>query len=116
MTKHSSRIVCDDDPEFNKTIGSNEKPDEACEDQRVVVTALTDQRIDTWHIGEVCISRSLIVYILQVLVIYIVIITSIYNLTRGYCSQSDQKLWVAILSSCIGYLLPNPTLSVQNRR
>ena len=66
---------------------------------------------DTWNIGRVRVSRSLIVYFLQVLVIYIVVITSIYNLTRGYCNQSDQKLWVATLSSAIGYLLPSPTLT-----
>ena len=32
---------------------------------------------------------------------------SIYNLTTGH---GDSNLWTALLSSSLGYLLPNPTL------
>ena len=86
----------------------NEDEEESCEARSIEITR---QAPDTWNIGRMRVSRSLIVYFLQVLIIYIVVLTSIYNLTRGYCNQTDQKLWVATLSSGIGYLLPNPTLT-----
>ena len=64
-----------------------------------------------WHFGRIRLSRSFIVYIVQVIIIYLVVGVSIFNLTRQHCSQSDQKLWIATLSSAIGYLLPNPSLT-----
>jgi len=53
--------------------------------------------------------RSEIVFFVQVIVVYIVIIVSIVNLTIG--SESD-KLWISLLSSSIGYILPSPNLKV----
>ena len=52
------------------------------------------------------IPRSEIVFLCQVLILYTVIVVSIYNLTV----ESDSTLWTALLSSCLGYLLPNPTI------
>ena len=43
----------------------------------------------------------------QVVVLYTVIVVSIYNLTVGHC---DSTLWTALLSSSLGYLLPNPSM------
>jgi hypothetical protein len=36
-----------------------------------------------------------------------VIVVSIYNLT---VESENSTLWTALLSSCLGYLLPNPTI------
>ena len=36
-----------------------------------------------------------------------IIVVSIYNLTQG---RGDSNLWTALLSSCLGYLLPNPSM------
>lgn len=47
------------------------------------------------------------VFIAQVLLVYVVVIVSLYNLTR-YPDSSDGKLWTALLSSGLGLLLPNP--------
>jgi hypothetical protein len=37
-----------------------------------------------------------------------VIVVSIYNLT---VESENSTLWTALLSSCLGYLLPNPTIN-----
>ena len=43
----------------------------------------------------------------QVIILYTVIVVSIYNLTVGH---GVSTLWTALLSSSLGYLLPNPSL------
>ena len=60
-----------------------------------------------WHIfGTVC-PKEEIVFLCQVLVLFTVILISIYILTTGH---ENSNLWTALLSSSLGYLLPNPTL------
>lgn len=61
----------------------------------------------SWSVFNQRIPRSEIVFFCQVFVIYTVIVTSIYNLSRGH---EDGHLWTALLSSALGYLLPNPTI------
>ena len=51
--------------------------------------------------------RSEVVFLCQVLILYTVIMVSIYNLT---VNSENSTLWTALLSSCLGYLLPNPTI------
>ena len=51
--------------------------------------------------------RSEVVFLCQVLILYTVIVVSIYNLT---VESENSTLWTALLSSCLGYLLPNPTI------
>jgi hypothetical protein len=40
-----------------------------------------------------------------------VIVVSIYNLT---VKSENSTLWTALLSSCLGYLLPNPTIKTKH--
>ena len=50
---------------------------------------------------------DVILFVAQVVIVYIVICVSLYNLTRG----SDLKeLWISLLSSSVGYILPSPML------
>ena len=57
---------------------------------------------DGWHIfGREC-PKEEIVFLCQV-----IIVVSIYNLTVAH---DDSTLWTALLSSSLGYLLPNPSL------
>jgi len=51
--------------------------------------------------------KSELMFFVQVLLIYIVVLTSIVNLT---INADNGKLWTALLSSSLGYLLPNPSL------
>jgi hypothetical protein len=56
-------------------------------------------------------TRPEIVFISQMLVIFVVIAFSLFNLTRGTVDDKEGKLWVVLLSSCLGYILPNPTIA-----
>ena len=60
-----------------------------------------------WCCSGSRVPKGEIVYLCQVLLILSIILASIYNLTN---QQGDQQLWVALLSSCMGYLLPNPSI------
>ena len=62
-----------------------------------------------WNFCGNNMPRSQIVFFVQVVLVYIVAIVSIVNLTIG--SGSD-KLWIALLSSSTGYILPNPSLKI----
>ena len=53
-------------------------------------------------------KKNFVVYIMQLVVLTIVILVALVNLSLGL--QKDNKdMWVAIVSSCIGYLLPAPS-------
>ena len=60
-----------------------------------------------WHLFGTACPKEEIVFLCQVLVLFTVILISIYNLTTGH---ENSNLWTALLSSSLGYLLPNPTL------
>ena len=62
---------------------------------------------NSWKLFGTRIPKTEIQYITQVVVIYIVIITCIVNLSIG---NGDSNLWTALLSSCLGYMLPNPSI------
>ena len=60
-----------------------------------------------WHFFGHGVPKSEIVFFCQVIILYSVILTSIYNLTK---ENGDSNLWTALLSSSLGYLLPHPTI------
>ena len=62
---------------------------------------------DGWHIFGREWPKEEIVFLCQVIILYTVIVVSIYNLTVAH---DDSTLWTALLSSSLGYLLPNPSL------
>ena len=71
------------------------------------VVAAEEETTDGWHIfGREC-PKEEIVFLCQVIILYTVIVVSIYNLTVAH---DDSTLWTALLSSSLGYLLPNPSL------
>ena len=51
------------------------------------------------------ISTDLVIVLAQIIVVYIVIAVSLFNLTKG---SENKELWVSLLSSSVGYLLPSP--------
>jgi hypothetical protein len=57
-------------------------------------------------------SKSPLVFILQTSLVFIVVITSLVNLSINSLSESDKKLWIVLLSSCVGYILPNPSVKL----
>ena len=68
---------------------------------------------DGWHpFGTEC-PKEEIVFLCQVVILYTVIVVSSYNLTVGH---GDSTLWTALLSSSLGYLLPNPSMKREDGR
>lgn len=55
-------------------------------------------------------STDHLLFVVQVLVILIVVITSVVNLT---IENGNLNLWTALLSSCLGYILPNPKIKLE---
>ena len=78
-------------------------------ESEVDITAADDEvDADGWHIfGREC-PKEEIVFLCQVIILYTVIVVSIYNLTVAH---DDSTLWTALLSSSLGNLLPNPSLN-----
>ncbi len=59
-----------------------------------------------WRILGGKFPKSEVVFFTQVILIYVVVITSLVNISLG----SKDQLWVLLLTSCLGYLMPNPSL------
>ena len=81
----------------------------SCAAESEVDITAADGEVDAngWHIfGREC-PKEEIVFLCQVIILYTVIVVSIYNLTVAH---DDSTLWTALLSSSLGYLLPNPSL------
>ena len=60
-----------------------------------------------WHFCGHMFPRSEIVFFIQVTLVFIVAIVSIVNITMQH---PDSQLWIALLSSSVGYILPSPNL------
>lgn len=54
--------------------------------------------------GKRC-ARPQLEFFAQTFLLYIVVIASIVNIT---CTERNTTLWVTLLSSSVGYLLPHP--------
>ncbi len=61
----------------------------------------------TWELFSRRFPRSEVVFFCQIIILFVVIVAAIVNLTL---QTSDIQLWTALLSSSIGYILPNPRL------
>ena len=55
-------------------------------------------------------TSDIILFVAQVIAVYIIISISLYNLTQ---TIENKELWISLLSSSVGYLLPSPMLSKQ---
>ena len=70
-------------------------------------------RTRLWHMFGRHVPRSEIVFCCQTLLVYVVAVTSLVNITL---SNGPLNLWIALLSSSLGYLLPHPSLDKTDRR
>lgn len=61
-----------------------------------------------WHFFGRRLPRSEIVFFVQVTLVFIVAIVSLVNITLNH---PYSQLWIALLSSSVGYLLPSPNLN-----
>lgn len=85
---------------------------EAVEVSRVSPCSENNSSQVKWPICGQTFPKTEIVFFVQVLIIYIVIITCIINLSLSNNEDCNccGKFWIALLSSCLGYLLPNPSM------
>lgn len=59
-------------------------------------------------------KKSKYVYLIQVFVIITIIVISTINITLY---KNTDKIWIVLLSSCLGYLMPEPKYKIpQNAR
>lgn len=66
--------------------------------------------MSNWRFCGGVIPAREIVFFSQIIVVYFIIGASIYNLSI----ENDRPvLWTSLLSSSIGYILPNPALKVK---
>ena len=68
---------------------------------------LGSMETNRWVLFGNKIPKEEIVYFCQVVIVYVVVITSIVNLSL---ENGSSELWISLLSSAIGYILPNPSL------
>ena len=61
------------------------------------------------------VAKNKVTFTAQLIAIFIVIVLSGVNLTLGGGSSGDSSLWVALLSSALGYVLPSPVLKYHKR-
>ena len=61
-----------------------------------------------WKFFGSRIPKAEIVYICQIIIVYVIIVTSIVNLSLN---NGNLELWISLLCSAIGYALPSPTLN-----
>lgn len=73
----------------------------------------SERQTSMWDVWGKKVPRSEIEYFTVVIIVFIVIVTSIYNLSKG--DGTNSNLWTSLLSSCLGYLLPNPTLKASHK-
>jgi hypothetical protein len=64
---------------------------------------------ERWEVMGSKLPKLEIVYFCQMIVVYVIIVTSIVNLSL---QNGKNELWITLLSSAIGYALPSPTLKV----
>lgn len=58
-------------------------------------------------------KADIVVFTAQVVLLFIVVITSLVNLTLN---KGNTNLWTMVLTSCLGYMLPNPRLKMQKEK
>lgn len=63
---------------------------------------------NTWRMMGRPVPRNEVVFLCQVIVIFAVVIACIVNLSLH---RGNTELWIALLSSSLGYMLPNPSMN-----
>lgn len=56
-------------------------------------------------------KSDLILFTFQISLVFVICLCSLVNLTLGV---GNQNLWTALLTSCLGYIMPNPKIKVIN--
>jgi len=99
----------DSHEEFHQVFSSDNLDNDAHPSVNGSIIGINDGSvIGQWTLFGKKIPKNQAIFICQVLILYIIIITCIVNLSIG---NGDSNLWTALLSSSLGIMLPAPTLS-----
>ena len=66
-----------------------------------------------WNVCGSEVPKEEIVFFTQVILIYVIAITSIVNLTMD---AKNDTLWTSLLSASLGYMLPAPQLNSHKKK
>jgi hypothetical protein len=58
--------------------------------------------------------KSMMLFITQMLIVLIVVVTSITNLSLN--KDGNREFWISLLCSTIGYILPNPRVKTLKKK
>ena len=64
-------------------------------------------RQSEWFVLNRYIPKTQVTFFCQIIIIYIIIITSVINLS---INNGDKTLWCTLLASALGYCLPAPSI------
>ena len=116
MTESTSRrggeMSLEELPEHG-TLEDEAEQDSFLRPEKKPATSQEQRKSILWKVFGQHLPRSEIVYFCQMIVVFSIVAVSLYNLTS---SKGDGKLWTALLSSCLGYVLPNPSISTSNKK
>ena len=68
--------------------------------------------VKLWQCFGSTYPKNEVVFFGQILLLYVVVIAAIVNLSYPPLADSKSALWISLLSSSIGYILPHPTFKV----
>lgn len=68
-----------------------------------------NQERRSWRFCNFTLPRSEVVFFCQISIIFFMIVFACINLGMSQKCE-DTTIWVAVLSSAVGYILPNPKL------
>lgn len=68
----------------------------------------SDENESNWIVCCNELPKKEVIFFVQVVIIYIVILSCIVNLSL---QLGNQALWSSLLSGCLGYILPSPKFS-----
>ena len=61
---------------------------------------------DEWRICNISFPKLEFIYLTQIVLIYIIVISSLINLSFG--KDVHSTFWCSLCTGCLGYLLPSP--------
>lgn len=86
----------------SSTVNNNTRLDNLIWDQN-------NQERRSWVFFGSKIPRSQVLFVVQVILIVLIVTVAIVNLTLSKTCE-ETTVWIAILSSSVGYMLPSPKL------
>lgn len=81
------------------------------EEKELDFTDQAESPVKNWKFFGHNVPKPEIIFFSQVVIIYIVVITALVNIT---IANGNSTIWISLLCSCLGYMLPNPSLPSDN--